>query len=151
LIGDIASIATAVGVLAAVAALRQAQRQRLRQFEDTYVARYWNLMDRLSLSVLRADGHGPPDEHDERVIRAYFQLCEDELELRKTGWISDATWRIWADGIRWQMQPWPFDELWRTITESDGHHEPPFAHLRDFMIPAMTPATFRGGIAGRRV
>lgn len=41
-------------------------------------------MDKLSLSALR----GAPStvvEEDEKVVRAYLRLCEDQLELRKQG------------------------------------------------------------------
>jgi hypothetical protein len=41
----VASVVTAAGIVIAVIGLRQAQRQRLRQFESLYVKRYWDLMD----------------------------------------------------------------------------------------------------------
>jgi hypothetical protein len=137
LIGDIASVATAFGVLVAAWALLQARRLRLRHFEDMFVARYWKLMDGLSLTVLRGEANNPVCDRDERAIRAYFQLCEDELELRAHGWITDATWGIWANGIRLQMRQWPFEDLWRTVTESESGRGR-FEYLRAFMADPST-------------
>ena len=48
---SIATLITAGGVLLAVLTLRASQRQRLRQFESFYVARYWHLMNGLPLAA----------------------------------------------------------------------------------------------------
>jgi hypothetical protein len=42
-------------------------------------------MDQLSLSVIRGDPDAELDEKNEKAIRAYFRLCEDQLELRFSG------------------------------------------------------------------
>ena len=56
---------------------------RIRAFEDFYVKRYWDLMDRLSLDALRGRGSGDPlNDNDEKAVLAYMLLCEDELDLR---------------------------------------------------------------------
>lgn len=94
----VATVITALGVLLAALALRASQRQRLRQFESVYVERYWRLMDGLSLAATRGES-SLPHPGDEKIARAYLRLCEDECELRAEGWIGDATWRIWAEGI----------------------------------------------------
>lgn len=133
MIADVASIATAIGVLTAVGVLRQNQRQRVRQFEDMYVLRYWEIMDRLSLPALRGDGTDPLEPSDEKAVRAYFRLCEDELQLREDAWISDSTWEIWALGIRQQMNSSPFSEVWVTITSSTEGRDAEFTFLRRFM------------------
>jgi hypothetical protein len=118
MIQTFASVVTAVGVVVAAIGLRQVQRQRLRQFEGQFVARYWVLMDRLSLQALRGDDQEPHRDDDERVVRAYFRLCEDELELRREGWITDATWAVWAVGIEARLQRWPFRQIWDEVTRT---------------------------------
>jgi hypothetical protein len=133
MIADVASIATAIGVLTAVGVLRQNQRQRVRQFEDMYVLRYWEIMDRLSLPALRGDSKDPLEPSDEKAVRAYFRLCEDELQLREDAWISDSTWEIWAAGIRQQMNSWPFREVWDAVTSSSTGSDADFTFLRRFM------------------
>lgn len=80
--------------------IRASQRQRLRQFEGFYVQRYWALMDKLSLDALRGIPLETVRTSDQKAVRAYIRLCEDECELRVKGWIADATWSIWAEGMK---------------------------------------------------
>jgi hypothetical protein len=80
MLSDIALFITAIGVLGVVYGLRQAYRQRLRQFEEQYVQRYWALLDKFSLEVLKGSSIEQIGPDDEKAIRSYFFLCEDELE-----------------------------------------------------------------------
>ncbi len=43
-----------------------------------------------------------------------------ELELRKAGWISDATWAVWLDGMRQQVHRWPFEPIWHRAAQGPG-------------------------------
>jgi hypothetical protein len=124
---SIATLITAVGVLLGVLTLRASQRQRLRQFESFYVARYWHLMDGLSLAALRGDEQSDVSDDDEKVVRSYVRLCEDECELRRDGWIGDATWTLWSDGMRAQFKRWPFAPVWERVRDED---ERQYEHLR---------------------
>jgi hypothetical protein len=105
----------AAAVAFAGLAFRASLQQRLRQFEGMYIQRYWSLMDRLSLPATRGDIHLQIEDSDEKVIRAYFRLCEDQLELRQNGWISDRSWRIWSAGITAQLHEPLFNHLWRKV------------------------------------
>lgn len=132
MLGDIASVATAIAVILAVAGLRQTQRQRVRQFEDFYVKRYWDLMDRLSLGALR-DQRASNDE-DRKALYAYLLLCEDELDLRAEGWISDSTWKVWGNGIKSQLSCGPADEVWNAVMKKgETGTDISFDQLRRFM------------------
>ncbi|MFI0404328.1 hypothetical protein [Actinomadura sp. 3N508] len=140
MIASIAATVTAVGVFLAVVGLRQSQRQRIRVFEDFYVKRYWDIMDHFSLDILYGRATSPLSENDGKAIFAYLLLCEDELDLRESGWISDATWRIWADGMRTQLGRSPFKDIWQEIAnrlEQQPAEEPvpiqTFDQLRVFM------------------
>lgn len=115
MIGDIALIVTALGVLAAVYGLRQSYRERLQQFESMYVTRYWSLLDRLSVEALRGSDPKSLSNSDERVIRAYIRLCEDELEMREAGYIGDNTYILWAEGICEQFQQPMFERIWKHV------------------------------------
>jgi hypothetical protein len=131
MIQDIASIATAVGVYFAVIGLRQARIQRMRQFESMFVQRYWKLMDDLSLQAWQGM---PPRRSrvspgDEKAVRAYYQLCEDEMELRSEGWISTPTWKLWAKGIRHQSARWPFSAVLAMLLQERPAHQ---FHLHKF-------------------
>jgi hypothetical protein len=139
LIADVASVVTAVGVSLAALAIRQAQRQRIREFESFYVTRYWSLMDCLSVNALTGAGNGI-NEQDELTIRSYLRLCEDELKLRRLGYIADETWKIWADGIRTQLERAPFREVWMAVeSEVDHSGNRDFALVRALQAGEMDP------------
>lgn len=80
---EVASIATAFGVLIAVLALHAANLQRRRQFETIYVQRYWSLIDQLSLDAQKGRRRLNIEDSNEKIVRSYLRLCEDELGLRK--------------------------------------------------------------------
>jgi hypothetical protein len=111
MVSDIALIVTAIGVLGVVYGLRQGYRQRLRQFEAMYVQRYWELLDRFSLDLLKGKAAEPLSADDERAIRAYFILCEDEVEMRAKKYIADSTYRIWRISILEQVDQPMFKEV----------------------------------------
>ena len=106
---------TAIGVVGAVVALRQSYRERLRQFESMYVQRYWRILDDLSLDALRGSLSDKISESDEKAIRSYILLCEDELELRKDGYIADSTYKLWADGMLSQLKQPMFKDVWQHV------------------------------------
>jgi hypothetical protein len=96
-------IVAVIGVIGLLFSLRQAYRARLRQFEEEYVERYWSILDSLSLAALSISEQST-DHDDEVSIRKYIFLCEGELQLRKNGYISDATYYEWADGMLEQLR-----------------------------------------------
>jgi len=120
LISDIALIVTAVGVLGAVYSLRQNYRQRLRQFEAMFVQRYWALLDKFSLDMLRGKAAEPLSMDEERAIRAYFFLCEDEMEMRAKEYIADSTYRIWRASILEQVKQPKFEEVLTQLRKEDA-------------------------------
>ncbi len=115
MISDIALIVTAVGVLGVVLGLRQSYRERLRQFEEKYVERYWKILDELSLEAMRGPSSDQVESSDEKAIRSYLILCEDELEMRRYGYIADRTYELWAEGIRSQLRQRPFEGIWKQV------------------------------------
>lgn len=117
-----ALIVSVFGFFGLLFSLRQSYRARLRQFEEKYVERYWAILDDLSLSALKMSDQ-EPDEEDEKVIRKYTLLCEDELELRANGYISDATYEEWADGIILQFRHPMFQEVWGRVKQEANPKE----------------------------
>lgn len=93
------SIATFVAVFFAVSQLIASRVAKHRDFENLYVQRYWNLMDRFEGNPWTASSVDDLDGSDKSRVTAYLQLCEDELDLRRNGFISTKTWGIWADGM----------------------------------------------------
>lgn len=97
--------------------------------------RYWALMDGLTVDALAGRRTGSLQPQDEKVALAYIRLCEDQLELRGAGWISDETWSIWSSGIRVQLERrLPFSDVWAQVRQ---HNEQlgdygEFKLLRDY-------------------
>lgn len=107
--------------------LRSAARARLRDLENVYFERYWDVIDKLDHRALTAQhpkgcSHRPADLDDVAgvaIIRTasvlYLRLCEDELRLRQSGLVSADTWRSWAKGMSLQLQAWPVRGEWCAI------------------------------------
>jgi hypothetical protein len=98
----IGQFATVVAVGAAFLQLIGARAAKHRDFENLYVQRYWNLMDRFEGNPWTATSVDDLIESDRSRVSAYLQLCEDELDLRRNGFISTKTWGIWVDGMKSQ-------------------------------------------------
>jgi hypothetical protein len=134
LVSEIALIVTALGVLGVMVGLRQSYRERLRQFESMHVQRYWKILDQLSLEAIMASPTADAGREDEKAIRNYILLCEDELQMRRSGYISDSTYRVWADGIRDQLNQPIFKQIWAQVEEEAKEHQTfPYEHLRQLL------------------
>jgi hypothetical protein len=94
---------TALAIVFAAWQLLSHSRQMHRELEGLYVQRYWELMDQRSESFIV---EGDPRPRDRRVIHAYLQLCEDEIDLRRLGRLTDNTWKFCAKpyGVK-QLRP----------------------------------------------
>lgn len=99
-------------------------------------------MDRLSADALLRGLHPSPsspaialegmDANDQRAAFAYLLLCEDELNLRREGWISDETWHFWRNGIESQLKKYPVAQAWAYMCDQDSD-DAPFTMLRTLM------------------
>lgn len=111
MIQNIASVVTAVAVIFVVFQLVGDRNSRHREFENLYVQRYWNLTDQMSFDPWSKPLRSSLSDRDHGLCRAYLRLCEDEVELRIHGYITDQTWKLWAEGIKAQTGIEPFKEI----------------------------------------
>lgn len=95
----VAQLVTPVAVLFAIFQLIGARAAKHRDFENLYVQRYWNLMDSFKGDQWTTNTVRALPKEDRSKVKSYLQLCEDELDLRRNGFISTKTWGIWADGM----------------------------------------------------
>ena len=72
-------------------------------------------MDDLSLEVVKGSFSGQILESDEKAIRHYISLSEDELEMRHYGYIADSTYEQWGEGIVSQLEQGCFGFVWKQI------------------------------------
>ena len=109
-------------------------------------------MDGLSLGALKGTHRAEVPENDEKVVRAYIRLCEDECELRREGLIADATWHIWSDGMRTLFKRWPFVAMWERVRDEDKARYKYPRGLLSGDESALTPTRLKrltSGLAGR--
>ncbi|MGI0522166.1 hypothetical protein ABY45_16465 [Microbacterium maritypicum] len=96
-LANIATVFTGIAVLFAVVPYFQGRRQRMQDANNWYVERYWQLQDRKTPSK-DADG-------TVRVIvpfevkYAELRLCEDELDARADGRVTNDSWELWSKSI----------------------------------------------------
>lgn len=114
--GLIISIITAGSIIFAARQIVAQTRQMHREFESLYVERYWELMDKRSVSFLRGS---KPRRSDQFVIFQYLQLCEDEVDQRGLGRVTDETWGHWEKSIRAQVQESAYSKGLRSSSRSD--------------------------------
>lgn len=95
---DIATIVTAAAVLVAILSFVGDRSQRHREFESLYVQRYWAIHDRQSADA-RLGRDAKLRKADRALALDYLRLCEDELEIRKLGLVTNRTWAVWSDAI----------------------------------------------------
>ncbi|MCH5677279.1 hypothetical protein [Streptomyces gilvus] len=111
-----------VALAALITSSAGAARARVKTIEDAYIARYWQILDRLPAPALVAES-GTACEPDElKAVRLYLRLCEDELELRQLGWVTHNTWQQWRPGIQAQLAQWPVADEWTPLR--DGQRAP---------------------------
>jgi hypothetical protein len=127
MIGAISLGVAVLGIVGAYFSLRQNYRARLQGFEQKYVERYWSIVERLSLDALKVS-NAEPDESDEEVIRRYILLCEDELQMRGKGYISDSTFEEWADGMIGQVKQPMFSAVLEKVNEESREQRGAFPY-----------------------
>ncbi|CAO1648950.1 hypothetical protein NYA9BBAC_00093 [Salinibacterium sp. NYA9b] len=93
LFSTIVQALTALAIIFAAWQLLFHSRQMHREFEHLYVERYWVLMDKRSVGFALKGRIG---KEDRSIVRGYLQLCEDEIDLRRLGRITDSTWQFWS-------------------------------------------------------
>lgn len=96
-LADGATVVTGVAVAFALVQFFQARKQRCRDADQWYVDRYWKLQDQ---KTVKWGLHGTiKSVVPLRVLHAELMLCEDELDARANGWVTNDSWRIWSPSI----------------------------------------------------
>lgn len=87
---------------------RVSRHLRHREFEEIYIQRYWDIRGQLPPLPLLTSDITPGARCDERAVWEYLELCEDEIDLRRTSHITDETWEIWSESIAVAINSGPF-------------------------------------------
>jgi hypothetical protein len=123
---SIASIVTALAVAFAVGQLVVARQQSHREFENIYVQRFWAIIDQFTDEVALQPAPQSFAGHDRVIALSYIRLCEDELDMRHLGRITNSTWSFWSPAIAATMSQTGYQEL--LVTEPEL-----FARVREFL------------------
>jgi hypothetical protein len=91
---------TCLAIFVAIWQLLFHARQMHRDLEMHFVDQYWQIMAKAStewrMTYLL---ESPKSPEDKRIVHEYLQLCEDEIDLRANGRVTDSTWSLWASAI----------------------------------------------------
>lgn len=109
-------VATLLAVVVAAWQLLFHSRQMHREFEAMYIARYWELMDRRSTRWVIS---GRQTREDCVVAKSYLQLCEDEIDCRRIGRVTDNTWAFWREAIISQTAGQPYRAVLQSSDAGD--------------------------------
>ena len=116
----IAFIALIVSFFSSRKQLQLLNEQLQLQFFADYTKRYQeillNLPEQLYLPGSSLDQLSDSDKSRAlRYLRAYFDLCSEELYWWKKGKVDTATWENWKEGIESALCKKPFREAWQLI------------------------------------
>lgn len=81
--------------------IKNQNNQLKQQFFSEYTKRYQEVLRYLPSKVFN-DSFNENDLDDDilKNMRAYFDLCSEEICLHKRKHIDDETWNIWEEGIK---------------------------------------------------
>ena len=136
-LSDIASIATAAGVILAAVQLWLARRQSITAFEDAFSREYRELAAKLPTKALLGEPLSD-EEHEDKFdeFYHYIDLCNEQVFLHLRGRITKATWRFWRDGIAHNLKRPAFKRAWSEIAARANSD---FQELRSTFPPEPLP------------
>lgn len=113
----VSSAATATGVVVAAYQLNATRMQNVTTFEDVLTAQYRQVAATIPLKALFGESL-TKTEHEEHLqhFYRYFDLCNEQAFLHRSGRISNKTWRFWKDGIISNFRRPAFAIAWQEIS-----------------------------------
>ncbi len=105
------------------------EQLKLNFFAD-YTKRYQEIILNFPENINRKDFNyqNIPDEIKNktlRYMRAYFDLCSEEYDLYREGYISEKVWRNWEEGIEFAFSKKAFIDAWELL-KFDAIYYPEF-------------------------
>jgi len=133
ILGALSSLATAVGVGVTARQLFVTREQATTSFEDSLVSQYRSIIERIPVEALFGENIDP-DAQTKLLphFYRYFDLCNEQIFLRKKKRITDKTWSNWSDGIKSNMTRPAFATAWSEVAHRAVGD---FEHLRELCPP----------------
>jgi hypothetical protein len=133
---------TSMAILLAAWQILFHARQMHRDLEMQYVKQFWTIFANTSTNWRLTNFRGKPEtDSDRRAIVDYLQLCEDEVELRRSARVTDSTWILWASAISSMMKLPPFRDV---LDQADAELYPELRALLSSASPAQYDPLTRG-------
>jgi hypothetical protein len=110
-------------------------RRNRTRFEDEFNKEYRAIMSRLPAEVMVGKQGDDMNECKKRKyldeIYHYLDFCNGQVFLRKSGRISNGTWKYWCEGIRGNMEKPMFAWAWKKIRRGNKSE---FTELRELIF-----------------
>jgi len=96
-------------------------------FFAEYTKRYQEILLNFPTNIYLKDFNylNLPDEIKEktlRYMRAYFDLCSEEFDLKNAGYISSKVWKNWKEGIEFAFSKKAFINAWELLSFDDRYY-----------------------------
>jgi hypothetical protein len=115
-IASLTGIATTTGLFIAYRQFRLATRQSQTTFEDALSREYRQVAHRLPVRALLGDEL--PESRETLALDEfywYFDLTNEQVFLRRTSRVTDATWTSWREGIATNLRKPAFARAWEEV------------------------------------
>ncbi len=115
-IASLTGIATTTGLFIAYRQFRLATRQSQTTFEDALSREYRQVAHRLPVRALLGDEL--PESRETLALDEfywYFDLTNEQVFLRRTSRVTDATWLSWCEGIATNLRKPAFAKAWEEV------------------------------------
>lgn len=133
IISAVASTFTAIGVVISAIQIHLFKTQERTKFEDEFAKEYRLLMSRVPTKALLGEQLSD-DEYQAAFdeFYHYFDLCNEQIFLSKSGRISKSTWNFWKEGMISNFSRPAFARAWNEIA---GRSNGDFSELREICKP----------------
>jgi hypothetical protein len=96
--------------------LRESRKNRTMDFEDRIDREYREISKELpTVVLLKLSISDDQLNRDFKYFVIYFDLCNDENIVRKSGRINHETWLEWQDGMRQNLEFPGFAAAWKKV------------------------------------
>jgi hypothetical protein len=123
-LADLASLATAGGLVLVVVQLVLGRLQTRTALEDDLAREYRDIASRIPFAAFfdREDPRHPLPPLDECLVEyvRYFDLSNQQVFLRMERRVSRKTWEMWSDGIEDNLRRDGFRDAWEYVRHHSG-------------------------------
>lgn len=103
-----------IAILSVLCTLWIDRKQRRFQLYAEYTRRYHDFFMNIPEGIY--NGTADMDSNTKRYMRLYFDLCNEEYHLWKSGQVNNSVWQLWLEGMQIAMQHTIYRKAWKTLS-----------------------------------